>query len=197
MKIFKLGPVYQDGEHAFEALWPVRDGYWTTVWNFQCTPKLEQWDSTAALVEPFKPGAVAGDFPNLVGGALVLSGKAFHVLKDRLDECGEFLPLHSVEQRSFVLLNPLPCYDCLAHDFTQGRRFENGGWMFIERYCFRAESIPAAPVFKIVDETTGVFSSDVFKRAVEEAGLSGLEFREVWNDDGGPVETFALFDRAP
>ncbi len=66
--------------------------------------------------------------------------------------------------------------------------------MRIERFVFRPAAVPTSAIFKLADDITNVFCSTGFKERVEHAGLIGLRFREVWNDDGDPVETIRLLD---
>lgn len=54
------------------------------------------------------------------------------------------------------------------------------------------DALPKSAIFKIVDQKTVVFCSSGFKDAVEGAGLKGLSFREVWNDDGDEIEASSL-----
>lgn len=65
--------------------------------------------------------------------------------------------------------------------------------MRIEQYSLHRDAVSTAAVYKLTGfETKLVFCSSKSKKAVEEAELVGLWFREVWNDDGGPTETVGL-----
>jgi hypothetical protein len=195
MKVFLLQPSFRNGGYAYESLWPVNDANRMKFWRFRCTPKAHQWDLTQVVVAPSRADEPAGDFPYLTTGCLVLSERASSSLKQILSDCGELLPLQCTDGRAFTLCNPYPCHDFLDQDKSLGERFPDGsGWLAIERFCFRRDAVPSAAVFKLIDDARRIFCSLDFKHAVEAAGLAGLWFREVWNDDGDPVETIKFLD---
>lgn len=195
MKIYKLEPIYLAGNLLYEGLWPVGEADWNERWNFAGTPKLDHWDIDSTVVRPVDGAGSVGDFPYLAGDVLVLGERAFSTLQHLLYGCGELLPIRCIDGRSFVLCNLLPCYDCLDEASTLGQRFKDGRWMFIERYQLTPKLVPRLPLFKIVGGRSSIFCSEAFKQAVEAAGLKGLEFREIWNDDGGPTQVIKQFDR--
>ncbi len=195
MKVYLLQPLVRNGDYAYESLWPVDDAGWPDFWRFDCIAKGQNWDATQAIVAPSEVGEPVGDFPYLTHGCLVLSTKALSSLRHLLELCCELLPLQCIDGRSFALCNPCPCYDFLDQENTRGKRFSDGKrWMRIERFAFRRNAVPTSAVFKLADDTRRVFCSSAFKTAVEQAGLVGLRFREVWNDDGDPVETIDFLD---
>jgi hypothetical protein len=196
VKVFTIDPPAVKGNYEYESLWPIGEADWDDFWKFGCTKKAPTWVPDKAIVRVSRVGEQEGDFPYLTGGCLVLGEKALGQLSEGLIEHGELLPLSCIDGRSFAIFHPSPCYDCLDQDLTAGKRFaDDRRWMIIERYVFRSDALPSAPIFKIIDMPTRLFCSTAFKTVVETSGLKGLRFREIWNDDADPVETIGWFDR--
>ena len=86
--------------------------------------------------------------------------------------------------------------DALDVEMSEWRRYGDvTPYMELCKPAFDPARLPARSVFKIRENGWRIFASqgavpasDDFKAAYKKQGLKGLEFHEVWNDDGDPVE---------
>lgn len=119
------------------------------------------------------------DIPEIcpwVGGTLILSPKAFRLVKDSITGCGEFLPL-KVGPEEYQIFNCLS----LGEDDLAASEVEYDGDL-----ALWVNSLVTAPannkqlVFKSpLEKGVTLFCTDRFKDVVESFGLKGLCFDEV------------------
>lgn len=158
------------------------------VMDFQVGRVSDSWNPPPIYVD--KPKLKRPDIFHLVGAVgLVLTPRAL----DHLDRfalwVGELLPL-PFRGEMLQLLNVLQVYDCLNLERTV---FEGGEATVFE---FHAHRLPEAPIFRLPQNRSGqLFCHEgvgepvwEFKSTVENAGLEGLSFDEVWNDRDGGIE---------
>jgi hypothetical protein len=117
-------------------------------------------------------------------------------LSDILDEStAELLRLNGDDGETYWLLNVLSCCDCVDEDRTKWKTLNTGTRLFPELYEFVPDKVLHKPIFKSTSWTNDILLSQgllprqsEFKARVEDLGLTGMSFREVWNDDGDAVE---------
>ena len=107
-------------------------------------------------------------------------------LKNILDESAELICLESLDEK-YYLVNILKVIDAIDYENSTLEKLSSGFVIGIEKYVFKEEFLQGQHLFKtLLDDTimaTDVFVSDKFKSTVEEAGLVGFKFTEVWNGD--------------
>lgn len=195
MKVFRVSPSYSGTETIYRGLVAKSTAGVEELWRFDGTPKADRWAATPREVKFVDPEKPIGDFL-----AFYPSSALAVVNPDRLEitrillECAELLPLRAPGLR-VSLANVVPAEACLDEKASQGKRLADGRLYFVERYEFIRERLPRRSLFKAAEEPYGVFAlqgatgeDDDFKRIVERDGLMGLDFTEVWNDDGDPVQ---------
>ncbi len=137
-----------------------------------------------------KPLLKRPDIFHLVGATgMVFGPRALAELERFALWVGELLPL-PFESEVLQLLNVVEVINCLDEDSTV---FDGGRATVLE---FHAHRIAEAPIFRIPqNQSTQLFCHEgvaepywEFKAAVELAGLEGLTFTEVWNDQDGGFE---------
>ena len=144
---------------------------------------------------------MSGNFPHFFTGALVLDARALSELFPIVDLAGERLPLRTADGKVYSLLNPLPLADCVSKsksDFTSYASSGRPKW--VTRYEFDIDRLPRLSLFK-TDMQPDIFVTEgwlepnlEFKIQVEQLGLVGLTFREVWNDDGAHIAPLKPFE---
>lgn len=108
------------------------------------------------------------------------SERAVKALRNILEENGELLPLSS-KLRKYFAYNVTTIADVLdgrkstVEYYPDSRRA-----MWIERYEFRASKLKSLSIFAIPDDPGQLYVTDVFRAAVETAGLDGFDFVKVW-----------------
>jgi len=124
----------------------------------------------------------------------LMDARAHSILAPMLDQDFEILPIEPFRGVDYYLVNVLKVVDCLDREKTNmkgtGRvRFEN------PIYQFFPERLTDSTIFsvKMAKRAHGLFTvvgrpgaEFEFKTLVEQAGLTGLRFEEVWSD-GVPV----------
>jgi hypothetical protein len=106
----------------------------------------------------------------------VVDAKAWEALRPLAAPHAEALEM-TLSGETLYALNVTTVLDCLDPERSTIRRFDNGGIMAVERYVFRAVCVGDTPLFKQRGlEMSDVFVNDAFRRAAEEAGLTGARF---------------------
>ena len=115
--------------------------------------------------------------------ALVASPRAMRVVGEIIQPCCELLPLPVEDGRMFTVANVLACVDCLDH--ARSKVTTN---VLKNNYVFLPDRVTDAPIFRTPEDTvvetfvverTGDPKTE-FKAAVEQHGLTGLIFWQVW-----------------
>lgn len=151
---------------------------------FDGQPRAMGWRPLHARGQP--GGKPPADFLKLGHGALVLSPRAVEVTRHVLERCGELLPVHRAGEQ-YRLLNVTRVVDCLDHQATEWK-YLGGRRLYPLRFAFHLAALPAVPVFKVEElarerlfSLDGRFARDLeLKALVEDHGLTGLVFEEVW-----------------
>lgn len=185
MKVFKIR---MDGDR-YQTFYPVnRDDVWTL--RMDGTSKIDSW--TPPPVYVLHPKLRAGGFYNANRSHLIASPRATEALYNHFSFAGELLPLLYKEQ-TFTLLNVTQCIDVLDQERSEFEIGHTSGTKYrILTHAFHADRFVETSLFKIPDfncseifvlEGANDFEME-FREAVEEAGLEGLIFTEVWNNEG-------------
>lgn len=158
---------------------------------FDGTPRLENWTPPGVYI--YQPKLRRGNFlgTGVGGGAFVCDERAREELQTHFEMSGELLPLpHKGEM--FHIVNVTQCINALDEQRTEwviGR--ETRARIGIKRYAFHADRVPDTPLFKIPETdkseiltAEGRFDpEDEFKPTVEQLGLTGLIFEQIWTDE--------------
>lgn len=115
---------------------------------------------------------------------IALNERALTALQPLLDGVCELLPLSYRRTKLWGLYLP-ESFDCL--DMQRSQVVEEGNEYIysirIEKPVFLPKKIPQRPIFRVRGDFTN-FVTQEFKDAVEQAGLTGLDFDFVWSSDG-------------
>jgi hypothetical protein len=197
MKVFLVTPTAKNGDWVFQDVVPAGRDYPEGLWTFDGTLKSHDWKQAAPAIELLggkRKGL--GDFLGCTpGSAFAVVDLLGTQVRRILEQCGELLPVASPADVPISILNVAPLVDA-------GVRIDDitpDAWT--EKFSFDATLLPARSLFKIQRHSWHIFATggvvpeqDDFKATVERHRYTGLDFREVWNDDGGSTEVLS-FDR--
>lgn len=149
--------------------------------NFSGKSLIDSWYPLQVEIVALE-GKTLSDFPAMTGGTLVCNERSLEVIFPFIGHSIEVLPLQS-EHEKFYIINVLDMVDCLDHELSEIEYFKSGNIKAITRYTFREKCLRNRAIFKIVERKGGpIFVSDTFKKIVEQNGLRGLNFREIWEE---------------
>jgi hypothetical protein len=188
VRIYEVVP---DVNHyqSFQFDYPDADPFWkSNQWTFDCAPKASTW--VPLKVNIVGPKLKRGNFFNLGSGVVVLDAHATDALRTLLEMSGELLPL-TYKGEQFTVLNVADCVEALDDSKTKwvyGK--STGATIKIEQYAFHRHRLPETPLFKIPETNKSAILTiegmkdpqDEFKPSIERFGLTGLTFKEIWND---------------
>jgi hypothetical protein len=159
----------------------------TEMLDFDGTAKGDEWVAPAVYI--YKPKLKKGNFPDLWSTAtIVVDEVALKQMRGLLEMSGELLPLPH-KDNLYHVLNVTGCFNILDEDHTQWR--DEKGSKPIKRYAFHAKRLTETPLFKIPETCKyeiltceGLTDPEFeFKGRVEQLGLKGLVFEELWNSE--------------
>lgn len=186
MKVYEIIP---DVNHyqSFLFDYPDQHPFWKSEeWVFDCRPKGATWSPSVYIEHPkLKRGNVFA-----LGGTLAFDAETTERLRTLLEMSGELLPL-AYKGEQFTALNVTECVDALDDGKTKwvyGK--STGAKIKIEQYAFHRHRLPEVPLFKIPETSKSRILTvegmkdpqDEFKPSIERFGLTGLTFKEIWND---------------
>jgi hypothetical protein len=120
------------------------------------------------------------DSPWLGPHALIFRPRAIEALGPLLDQYGELLPL-LCRGAEVWMYNPIRVLDALDEQASAVARFSSGRIMVVDRYVFRPDVVRDVAIFKLPNLRAGpALVGDEFVERWEAAGLTGLDFEEVW-----------------
>jgi hypothetical protein len=120
------------------------------------------------------------DAPWLGSQALVFRSTVLDLMSDYLLRYGELLPASCADAKLWMY-NPINVIDALDEGSSSVLRFDDGRIMMIVRHSFRASVVSDNEIFKIPSlRVSPTFVSHRFVDRWTEAGLTGLEFKQVW-----------------
>jgi hypothetical protein len=179
----KVGIYIPLGQDGFELCQPVsaRDFERINV-EINGTPRQSDWKPVPVNLVHTDQGRtlIESDSPWLGSHALIFKAKAFDLMGPALGGYGEILPLTCSEAKLWIY-NTMHVIDALDESASSVLRFNDGRIMMIQRHVFRAELVGENYVFKIPNlRVSPTFVSQRFVDQWNEAGLNGLEFKQVW-----------------
>lgn len=161
--------------------------------RFDGTPRAPSWQPLA--VRTYDRRAPRPDIFQLIPaygsvGSLVFTERALQVVGTLAERSGELLPLRLGEETLFLLNVTRVVEDSLDPEKALCVPPEKRH-VHIEpfRYAFLPERLPAAGIFHIPEAVGRLLcAEDVgdqpgFRRVVDEAGITGLNFRLVWDPE--------------
>ena len=146
--------------------------------------KKRGWQPLAVRrMEPEK-GLALSNAPGFASHIPVFDDKALEVLLPLIKNEVEVLPL-AFSERNFYAINITTVLDCIDYDKSQYRTYSDGKRIMVfERYSFKEKLIKNKSIFKIIDEPLrNPFVSDEFRDLVISSGLTGFEFKLVWDSE--------------
>jgi hypothetical protein len=155
--------------------------------NFDGTAKADEWVAPAVYI--LEPNSKKGNFPSLFSKAVILVDEiALESLRGLLEMSGELLPLPH-EDKLYYVANVTGCFNVLDVHRTQWR-YEKGRPP-IDRYVFHRKRLTEMPLFKIPETCKSEIltceglndAEHEFKGRVEQLGLKGLIFEELWSSE--------------
>lgn len=127
-----------------------------------------------------------GDCPHLWSGgySLIVSERAKEIINKKYKEYIHFLPLiYTKQNQKFYVLNTLNIIDCIDYNKSELEKLMNKYIIDVKKYVFN-ENAKKSPIFKIYLDGVikiSTFVNDEFKNLIEENGLKGFKFTEVFD----------------
>lgn len=191
MRVYSLKT---DIEHYKYFLPDTEDEAELAALEMDCTRKADTWRPPPVFI----PAAAhqESDFLQYGTDTLIMSPRATEILIDALEVSGELLPL-PYKGVEYTVFNCTNCLNVLDEESTEWKLDpDDGERVGIKRFAFHARRFSDRPLFKIpelgfVDVLLAEWpewGEPQFRPLVEEHGLKGLVFRELWNDEGREVE---------
>ena len=137
----------------------------------------------------YEPKLKSGNFPSLFAKpVLVVDDVALKELRGLLNRSGELLPLPH-EDKLYHIVNVTGCFNVL--DTRRTKWLYEKGSLPIEKYVFHAKRMAENPLFKIPETCKSEILTceglndpgHEFKGRVEQLGLKGLIFEELWDSE--------------
>lgn len=130
-----------------------------------------------------KKGRTLGDFPHFALPAI--SEKAKNVLEKHLEGLVEFFPLNVGKWGTYYFMNIVNVLSLLDNEKSIIRRLSSGKIIAINKYVFD-ESIFSinSSLFQLKNVSRSlVFINEITKQLIEDAGLEGFIFTQVWDSE--------------
>jgi hypothetical protein len=178
MKVFII-----EGDYSYQYFLPQEN-----VPNSLGQPLPADWEPPPFYV--LEPNLKRGNFFHWFSWVLICDHIALDVLRDLLEMSGELFDF-TYKGENCSLLNPLHTFSVLDEDSSLWRRHYKTGEKteVIEKYVFLPKRFCEVPIFKIPEDRVHLFTiegmkhpEDEFKYRVEQSGLKGITFTEVWSD---------------
>jgi hypothetical protein len=152
--------------------------------HYDDRPLLHQWEPLQVHGFDDNPEE-EGDFPSMSSyfSVPVMSARAWNSLRPLIGYCCEALPIIYPSGRPFFIIHVMETIDCLDQQRSQYTVNEVPPYRRIsriDRYAFKASMLRNKHIFKLPVESGGeLIVDDEFRKAVEQNGLKGLEFKEL------------------
>lgn len=183
MKIWKLKEDLKNSEGLIVEDKELRNKYIYPNFNGQV---IQSWDTIKVKTANKEKGADQFIF---LASSPVFSPKAVGVLQPLLENNTQTLPLTYNDSKEIFIINVIKMIDGLDTNQSVVSRLKNGNIMSIKKAVFKKDRIEGQHIFKLHDcPKNPIFVSDTFKETVEQAGLKGFRFEEVWNSDDTEVK---------
>ena len=111
----------------------------------------------------------------------VFDRSAVNVLQDLISDDAEVLPLVSADGE-FYAINVTQVLNCIDYEASEYEKFtDSNKIMLFTKYAFNKHAVQGKHIFRIVDEPLrSPFVSDEFRDKVIQSGLTGFNFKLVW-----------------
>lgn len=151
------------------------------IQSFDGRPKAAEWQGLNVKIYDEDKALPIGD---LVGFTCpIFSKKAVEVLHPLLDGSAEILDVN-LQNRRFYAINVTAVLDVLDRESSKYLTYRDSQRiMVIKDYAFiKSAELMRHNIFKLAEEPVRrPFVSDVFKNTVEKSGLTGFDFKLVWD----------------
>jgi hypothetical protein len=137
--------------------------------------------------DEFRSHLPKSDFPTYLPSTAMLSRRAVKRLRPVLAACGEILPIYLSNDRDILyLFNVTRVINAVDMNRSKFLRFPSGRIMTCERLIFDPALIPSDVLFfknTQMGPATHIFATERAVAAVEQAYLTGYEFRLAWSNE--------------
>lgn len=114
---------------------------------------------------------------------MALSRRALDVLLPHIGSAVQVVPL-TFDEGEYALLNIVNLLDALDFEKSEKTFYRADGTLKdIVSHAFRPEIVRDEWIFKIPQTTRRAFVTQRFVDLVQEAGLTGFDFEELWSDE--------------
>ncbi|QAA34158.1 imm11 family protein [Clostridium manihotivorum] len=119
------------------------------------------------------------------GNPLIVSEKAKEIMSSKFNEHVQFLPMiYKRDNKNYYVMNILSIIDCVDYEKSDLKILMDKYIIDVNKYCFN-ENAKKVPIFKIyldgVIKRIDSFVNDEFKNLIEDSGLEGFKFTEVFD----------------
>ncbi|MFC4098957.1 imm11 family protein [Paenibacillus xanthanilyticus] len=147
-------------------------------------PLIDEWPKIVIHDNEYRKGKYI-DNSGFIGGSPLFSEKAKSVFQKLLEGKAEFLPVEHENGDVYYIVNIVNVLNCIDYEtaiVNKTEIIENVFITEVQKYEFKEELVKDELMFKIPEDVvTRVFVTEEFIRIVDENGLVGFRFEEVWN----------------
>lgn len=124
-----------------------------------------------------------GDYPHFALPAI--SQKAKDILEKHFEGLVEIFPLNVGKWGTYYFINIMNVLDVFDLEKSELRILSSGTIFRINKYVFKSEIIKCnSNIFKIENDKRGpIYVNEKTKKLIEEAGLEGFIFTQVWDSE--------------
>ncbi|WP_236838937.1 imm11 family protein, partial [Caldalkalibacillus salinus] len=148
--------------------------------GFRGQPMLDNWYSVKLYTQE---QGKSSDFPGFPEP--IFSEKAVNTLMDLLEHRAEILEVEHPSEKYYAV-NVIRLTECFNRDEAKLVIEDKYNIVVVKEileYSFHKECIEQETIFKLKEKLGEIYVTDTFKNRVEEAGLVGFEFHEVWDSE--------------
>jgi hypothetical protein len=201
VRVFEVLPATSRGNNRYRTVAPSEPVDWT-LWQFDGSKKAQRWYDRRPAVEFLnRRRPIAPFLPCTAPGSFALLQPIDSHLEQLISEVAEILPVPDVNGVEISIVNPFPSYSCIDLTLSDGPRFGDGSFMDIEHFVFDKDRLPERSLIRPAENWSTLLAvqgtvpdEKDFKALVERRYLPGLEFRELWNEELGPVQSRGVSD---
>jgi hypothetical protein len=175
-------PLVHEGYEWINAIDP---SDYETFSSFDGSPRAMSWKPVKVRrVRADKRQAfIPSDFPWLGSDTLIMRRRAVEALRSLLEAHGEVLPLATEDGVELFVLNVTTILDALDEELSSIVRFPGTQRiMRIKKVALHPTRLRGVDIFRLPHRVSPTYVSRGFVDAVNEAGLVGLDFNQVWSE---------------
>lgn len=179
MKVWKIGHSETNNEWV-----QVKGGNFPFIVDvLNDTPRKSGWTQLELIGVNGTHSPLRFDSPWFSGRSLIVTDHAKRCLEELLDENTELLPAR-LEGESLWLIHVMSAENCVNQRESVMSRTTSGEVRGFFEYQFNEGAVEPLTLFGIPEEMVcHPLCTDSFKNRVEECGLTGLEFKLVWDSE--------------